>query len=202
MALYVQAIPSAILIVCTLSAACQDGRRGDSKEDDAADTGTDADTDTNAENDTDIDADTDADVICDNPDLIWRTANKTWYTSYPDPGSDECIDYNGCEWAGWFAGCTDQKTEDWVAAHNIVAAFPDFAALRLHDLCLRKGASTIIVTVLDTCADSDCDGCCTENLGDADQLIDIESYTNARWGVSDGRIEWADLGLTKGSGCD
>jgi hypothetical protein len=139
---------------------------------------------------------------CDAPNLEWKTANKTNYTSYPDPGSEECIKYNGCTWAGQFAACDDTKTEQWVSTHNIVAAFPDFGALKLHDLCLRKGNKTIVVTVLDTCGDSDCDGCCTENKGSANQLIDIESYTDARWGVPDGTIEWADLGVTKTSGCN
>jgi hypothetical protein len=32
-------------------------------------------------------------------------------------------------------------------------------------------------------------------------LIDVESYTAKRWGVPDGRIQWADLGPTKGQGC-
>jgi hypothetical protein len=138
---------------------------------------------------------------CDRPDLVWRSANKTNYTSYPDPGSEECVKYNGCMWAGQFAACDGKKPEAWVAAHDIVAAFPDFEELELHDLCLRKGAKTIVVTVLDTCGDSDCDGCCTENQGSADELIDVESYTNDRWGVSDGAIEWADLGATTGDGC-
>jgi hypothetical protein len=140
--------------------------------------------------------------VCNNPSLVWKSANKTNYTSYPDPGSEECVKYNGCTWAGQFAACDGKKSEDWVASHNIVSAFPDFTALKLHDLCLRKGTKSIVVTVLDTCADSDCSGCCTENKGSADQLIDIESYTDARWGVSDGPIEWADLGVTTGSGCN
>ncbi|HEV8551051.1 MAG TPA: hypothetical protein VGQ57_18515, partial [Polyangiaceae bacterium] len=131
-----------------------------------------------------------------------KTANKTNYTSYPDPNSEECIKYNGCMWAGQFAACDGKKSESWVAAHNIVAAFPDFDALELHDLCLRAGNSRIIVTVLDTCGDSDCDGCCTENKGSADELIDVESYTNDRWGQGDGPIEWADLGPTATAGCD
>jgi hypothetical protein len=59
----------------------------------------------------------------------------------------------------------------------------------------------MVVSVLDTCGDSDCDGCCTENQGNAQPLIDVEKYTNERWGVADGRIEWADLGPTTGSGC-
>ncbi|WNG27126.1 hypothetical protein F0U62_26275 [Cystobacter fuscus] len=139
---------------------------------------------------------------CDAPGLVWKTGNKTNYTSYPDPGSEECTKYNGCTWAGQFAACSGQKSEAWVAAHNIVAVFPNMNALKLHDLCLKSGSKTIVVTVLDTCADSDCSGCCTQNKGDADALIDLESYTNARWGVPDGRIQWADLGPTKGSGCN
>lgn len=141
-------------------------------------------------------------TACDSPELSWRSANKTNYTSYPDPGSEECIVYNGCQWAGQFAACQGTKSEQWVSSHNIVAAFPDFKALELHDLCLRKGKKAIVVTVLDTCGDSDCDGCCTQNQGSADQLIDVESYTNERWGVSDGPIEWADLGPTKTQGCN
>jgi hypothetical protein len=139
---------------------------------------------------------------CDDPALVWKSANKTNYESYPDPGSAECIEFNGCTWEGQFAGCNGKKPESWVMAHDIVAVFPDFATLKLHDLCLRKGNKIIVVTVLDTCGDSDCDGCCTENRGDADQLIDLEKYTNQRWGVPDGRIEWADLGPTRGAGCD
>lgn len=139
---------------------------------------------------------------CETPGLTWKSARKTYYTSYPDPGSEECIEYNGCTWAGEFAACQGKKPEAWVEAHNIVAAFPDFDTLMLHDLCLRSGDKTLVVTVLDTCADSDCSGCCTQNQGDADQLIDLESYTNDRWGVEDGQIEWADLGPTQGDGCN
>jgi hypothetical protein len=134
--------------------------------------------------------------------LEWRTAHKTWYESYPDPNSEECIEYNGCFWEGQFAACEGKKEESWVAAHHIVSAFPDFEELELHDLCLRKGSNTIVVTVIDTCSDLDCDNCCTENLGDAEQLIDMESYTNDAWGIPDGEIEWADLGPTKGDGCE
>jgi hypothetical protein len=143
-----------------------------------------------------------ASLGCDSSGLAWKTARKTYYTAYPDPNSEECIAYNGCTWAGQFAACSGKKPEAWVEAHNIVAAFPDFTSLKLHDLCLRSGDKTLVVTVLDTCADSDCDGCCTRNQGAADALIDLESYTNARWGVEDGQIEWADLGPTQGSGCD
>jgi hypothetical protein len=139
---------------------------------------------------------------CDAPGLVWKTGAKTNFTSYPDPGSDECVKYSGCDYVGQFAACDQTQTQAWVMSHDIVAAFPDFAALKLHDLCLKSSSGkTIVVTVLDTCGDADCSGCCTKNKGTADELIDVESYTNARWGVPDGRIQWADLGPTKGTGC-
>jgi hypothetical protein len=131
---------------------------------------------------------------CNDASLVWLSANKTHYTSYPDPGSAECIQYNGCTWAGLFAACDGKMPESWVASHDIVALFP-LGSYADHDLCLRAGSSTIVVTAIDTCGDSDCGGCCTENKGTADALVDIESYTDARWGVPDGPIEWADLGL-------
>jgi hypothetical protein len=139
---------------------------------------------------------------CNDPNLTWKSADKTWYESYPDPGSEECIKYNGCTWAGQFSACDGKKSEAWVQAHDIVSAFPDFETLELHDLCLKSGDKTLVVTVLDTCGDGDCGGCCTQNQGNADELIDIESYTNERWGVDDGPIQWADLGPTRGDGCN
>jgi len=139
---------------------------------------------------------------CDSPSLNWNTANKTNYTSYPDPGSEECVKYSGCLYEGLFAACDLKRTQVWVQSHNIVSVFPDFSSLKLHDLCLKSGSKSIIVTVLDECADSDCGGCCTANQGSADELIDIESYTDQRWGVQDGPIQWADLGPTTGSGCN
>jgi hypothetical protein len=110
---------------------------------------------------------------------------------------------------GMFAACNKTESKAWVMSHNIVSVFPNLnkasngiPALALHDLCLKSGTKTIVVTAIDECADSDCSGCCTHNKGSAEELIDIESYTDKRWGVPDGRIEWADLGPTKGSGCN
>jgi hypothetical protein len=149
---------------------------------------------------------------CSRAGLTWKTANKTNFTSYPAPGSPECIQYNGCAYEGQFAACSQTESLSWVKTHNIVSVFPNLtkasngiAALALHDLCLKDPSdpsNTIVVTVLDECADSDCSGCCTQNKGSAAELIDIESFTDARWGVSDGKIEWADLGPTTGKGCN
>ncbi len=137
------------------------------------------------------------------PGLVWKTGAKTNFESYPAPGSEECIKYNGCMWAGQFSACSGTKSESWVMSHNIVSFFPNFTTYKLHDLCLKSSTGkTIVVTVYDTCGDSDCSGCCTANRGTADALIDLEKYTNNRWGVADGRIQWADLGPTKGTGCN
>jgi hypothetical protein len=138
---------------------------------------------------------------CEAPGLVWKTANKTEFTSYPAPGSEECIKYSGCLYEGMFAGCGPTMPQSWVQSHDIVSVFPDFATLKHHDLCLKSGSKTMVVLVIDTCADSDCSGCCTQNKGSANELIDIESYTAARFGVSDGPIQWADLGTTKGDDC-
>ena len=146
---------------------------------------------------------------CNSPDLVWRTANKTNFTSYPDPGSEECTRYNGCAYEGQFSACSQTEPVSWVKSHNIVSVFPNLRkasngipALALHDLCLKSGSKSIVVTVLDECADSDCSGCCTQNKGGEDELIDIESFTDAKWGVGDGKIQWADLGPTKTAGCN
>jgi len=141
------------------------------------------------------------DTSIDSSTLTFKWANATNYTSYPDPGSDECVIYNGCEWAGYFAAVDGQQTEAWVAGHNIVAFFSagddnaGFETYQQKRLRLRKGGEEIDVYVYDTCGDSDCDGCCTQNAtqNGYSTLIDLESYTYARFGQGDGPIEWACL---------
>ncbi len=81
---------------------------------------------------------------CDTPGLVWKSANKTNYTSYPEPGSDECVKFSGCEYEGLFEACQKKQTLDWVKAHNIVAAFP-LHGLERHDLCLKSADKTIVV---------------------------------------------------------
>jgi hypothetical protein len=106
-------------------------------------------------------------------------------------------------YAGMFAACPGTEPQSWVMSHNIVAVYPDFGSLQLHDLCLKDpSGQTIVVTVYDECSNSDCSGCCTMNKGSADELIDVESYTYARFNNSDTLIQWADLGPTTGSGCN
>ena len=128
-------------------------------------------------------------------DTVWHQANLTWYTSWPEPGSEECVEYNGCTWAGYFAGVEGQMTEEWVCQHNIIAVHEkDWEKYKLKTFRLRMNGSTIDAVVYDKCADSDCEGCCTENAGEIGFLIDIEKYTRERFdGNGDGVVEWTCL---------
>ena len=96
-------------------------------------------------------------------DTVWNKANLTWYTSWPDPGSEECIEYNGCTWAGYFAGVDGQQTEEWVSEHNIIAVHEkDWDKYKLKTFRLRQKGRTIDAVVYDMCSDEDCDGCCAK----------------------------------------
>jgi hypothetical protein len=131
-------------------------------------------------------------------DTVWNKAYLTWYISWPDPGSEECVKYNGCQWAGYFAGIEGQQTEQWVSEHNIISIHEkDWDKYNGKTFKLRQNGRTIEAVVYDKCADSDCDGCCTQNAGQLDFLIDIESYTCEKFSGSkegcDGIVEWTCL---------
>jgi hypothetical protein len=126
--------------------------------------------------------------------LTWRKANLTWFTSYPDPGSEECIKYNGCMWAGYFAFVSGKMPESWVMANNIAAIHErDAATYKLKTLRLKQGTKQIDVKVYDMCSDSDCSGCCTANARETGFLIDVEKYTAQRFGTNSGIVDWACL---------
>lgn len=128
------------------------------------------------------------------PNPTWRQANLTWYTSYPDPGSEECIEFNGCTWEGQFAALPGKQPESWVKANNIIAVHEkDFTRYKLKTFRLKQGTRTIDAKVYDMCSDSDCDGCCTENAGAAGFLIDVEKYTAERFGTNEGVVDWTCL---------
>jgi hypothetical protein len=128
----------------------------------------------------------------DDDDLTWRLANLTNFTSYPEPGSEECEEFNGCTWAGHFAFVDGQQSEAWVMSHNIAAVHADDGdAYALRTLRVRDEDRTIDVVVYDVCSDADCDGCCTRNASETGFLIDLESYTAERFGTWHGVVEWA-----------
>ncbi len=127
-------------------------------------------------------------------ELAWRLANLTNYESYPDPNSEECLEYNGCTWAGQFAALDGVMPEEWVMEHDIAAVHSDdFDTYRLQTLRLRQGDREIDVVVYDYCSDDDCDGCCTANSAETGFLIDLEKFTMQRFGSGDGIVEWACL---------
>lgn len=131
-------------------------------------------------------------------DTVWNKAVLTWYISWPDPGSEECVVYNGCEWAGYFAGLDGQQTEQWVSENNIISIHEkDWGKYKLKTFRLRQNGKSIDAVVYDMCSDDDCDGCCTKNAGETGFLIDVESYTCERLTGSkegcDGIVEWTCL---------
>jgi hypothetical protein len=123
-----------------------------------------------------------------------RLSQLTWYTSYPDPNSEECVVYNGCTWAGQFAALNGKQPESWVQAHNIAAVHEkDFPQYKLKTLRITQGSRQIDAVVYDMCSDSDCDGCCTQNAQPSGFLIDLESYTKTRFGSGAGQVSWICL---------
>jgi len=128
------------------------------------------------------------------PTGTWRRANLTHFESYPDPGSEECVAYNGCTWAGHFAFVSGKQAENWVMMNNIAAVLArDGDIYRLKTLRLRQQDRTIDVKVYDVCSDGDCDGCCTRNARETGFLIDLEKYTMQRFGSGEGIVEWTCL---------
>lgn len=127
---------------------------------------------------------------------VWNTANLTNYESYAQPGSEECLNFNGCAYPGKFSFLENTQPESWVQVNNIAAIHSkDAGVYKLKTLRLRQGSNEIDVKVYDQCSDSDCDGCCTVNANANGQsfLIDIEKYTMQRFGSGSGIVEWRCL---------
>jgi len=130
----------------------------------------------------------------DNDDLDWDDANLTWYESYPDPNSEECIYYSGCDWAGYLAGVDGQMSEEWIENTHIVAVHSDdWGYYQGKILRIRQGSNQIDAVVYDMCSDADCDGCCTENSSQTGFLIDLEINTFEEFGGYQGIVQWACL---------
>ncbi len=136
---------------------------------------------------------TGVDEEIDNDSLTWHQANLTWFESYPDPNSEECIEFNGCTWAGqlaYFGGAT--QSEAWIENTNIAAVHSDdWDSYAGHVLRVRQNDRQIDVMVYDLCSDNDCDGCCTRNMSQTGFLIDMEIFTYQRFGGEHGVVEWA-----------
>lgn len=150
----------------------------------------------------------------------WKSANATYYDSYPaccktapnySPSADksECEDYSGCKYMGQFTGLDKKLSYSEVSARNIVSFYsaPNQKTdkkmawwtknIKGKKMEIRnpKTGKTLVVEPLDTCGDWDCNNCCFKNAtkGGLDTLIDIESHTAKRfWGGSpqNGKIDW------------
>lgn len=146
----------------------------------------------------------------------WQKATATWYSSYPECCHDksvdqsECDDYSGCKYEGQFAAFDGKKDKAWVESNNIVAFYeaPNSDNRKNWDrkwknkkLRIRnpKTGKTLDVTVVDTCDDGDCSGCCSKNAKkNGGYLVDLEKNTAKRFyggKVQDmASIEWQLLG--------
>jgi hypothetical protein len=138
---------------------------------------------------------------------------ETVYQSYPDPNSPECQQFGGCMYAGDLQACanTSPQSQSWIQSHNIVAVYPSLATYQYHWICMQdpNSGNSIAAMALDTCNDSDCNGCCTQNLGNHSILLDVEFYTEQRFtnmGINySGTVYWADMGAADPSayaGCN
>jgi hypothetical protein len=127
----------------------------------------------------------------------WRTAQLTTFTSYPaccpdspvyDPNAptDECDDYSGCQYMGDFAAI-GHKSFSYVKSHDLVAFYddrdPDGTNFDKNyggkTIQLKKGSKTFNALIADTCGNSDCNGCCTQN-SKGGFLVDMEYWTTER----------------------
>ena len=193
------AVPFVFVLLAAAFIACGSDSSSNSSETPESSSGT---VTTSSENNAVLESSSGASIASSDTetarDTVWNKANLTWYTSWPEPGSEECEDYNGCTWAGWFAGLEDQQTEQWVSEHNIIAIHEkDWNKYKLKTFRLRQNGRTIDAVVYDMCSDSDCNGCCTKNAGQLGFLIDIESYSCERLTGDkegcDGVVEWTCL---------
>lgn len=121
----------------------------------------------------------------------YENARWTWYISYPrccedqphyDPTArrDECDVYNGCAWDGDFA-YVGNRPLSYVQNTNIVAFFAsngETYGKKIISVYSPVHDKTVEAIVLDTCGDSDCNGCCTENANTGGgYLVDMEEET-------------------------
>jgi hypothetical protein len=131
----------------------------------------------------------------------WKMASGTIYDSWPKPGSVECIDYSGCEWAGQFSTldsgseqCCCKNGAQWldggdgvmkcrlpptiVRKKRVIATYDLDNVLLNKKIQIRIAGTNKYVTgnVLDVCNDDDCDGCCKANSSNKRyKLLDVEA---------------------------
>jgi len=138
----------------------------------------------------------------------WTAASWTWYISYaacckdnpnydPNASTEECDLYSACDYSGAFAYAAQRKPFEWVKSHNIVAFFSghgDNAEYGNKHIRIKAKGTSLEATVLDTCGDHDCGGCCSRNAQPSGYLVDMEYWTVVRnfgeLAAADGQLCW------------
>jgi len=130
-------------------------------------------------------------------------AMLTYYESLPkccpgtanyDAGADttECNPNSGnaCQWYGQLAYVPGNHELSYFKSNNIVSLYSTasgsaFPYNGTYITVSKPGYNSFVALVVDTCADSDCDGCCTQNTGTTGWLVDVEYWTAvANFGAS------------------
>jgi hypothetical protein len=87
----------------------------------------------------------------------------------------ECDLYSACDF-GQFA-YSGQKSFNWVQSNNIIAFFSSFGDNKSFRNKMMRRARLWWTLVVDTCGDSDCNGCCLSNPEPSRYLVDMEYWT-------------------------
>lgn len=102
----------------------------------------------------------------------------TVYESYPTTAA-ECTEFNGCKWAGLFAGINGKRSKEWVKRRNIAAVHQDdYGQWKNKWVRLYWGGRYLDVKVVDMCSPDDSKWC-DINRG-KNFLIDLEIHTARR----------------------
>ena len=140
-------------------------------------------------------------------------ASWTWYTSYasccpnnpnydPNANRSECTDFSACQYPGEFAYIPHQTFQQ-VQSKSLVAFFTRNGSNGSYGgktIQIMAGGKVITAQIADTCGDSDCNGCCTQNAQPSGNLIDMEYWTVMRnfggTSIVGGQICWQLSGAT------
>eukprot|EP01084_Bolivina_argentea_P047900 88305_1 len=151
--------------------------------------------------------------------ILTGVAELTYYESFAtccpnNPNYDqnapttECDNYNACAYPGWFAALDGQQSFDFVQNTDIIAFFDNSDSNGNNFLSkyggkyitLTKDGHTFTALIADTCGNTDCNNCCSQNSSPDGYLVDLEYYTAERhFGTSNtyGLINFEiDLGQT------
>jgi hypothetical protein len=151
----------------------------------------------------------------------WTPASWTTFTSYAlccegtpyyDSSADktECEEYNACSYPGDFA-YIGHKSYNFVESNNLISFYSthgDNSSYGNQRIRIAARGTTVEAIVADTCGDSDCNGCCTENASPSGYLVDMEYHTVVNnfgdIGAASGQVCWQlvddDGGTTSGGG--